>query len=219
MKTVEVHSAEVARLLSKIITLKSNPHYRMADVFFRKGCRYLDSTEKVLSLPEFDGTILKTYLQEVADVEKPDIDLLSHIFDRALRKDDPQLPEANELVIHIRAGDVTVQDSFLRKDFATEIRRHHGIKRCSLVICFAFQEFIERGLFLFTEEKLEKNRETVSDFISSLLLDFCDIEFNVVSNKEIDRDFTYMVSAQYFVRDVGGFSDLICKLRDYRKNL
>jgi hypothetical protein len=28
-----------------------------------------------------------------------------------------------------------------------------------------------------------------------------------------------MVSAQYFVRDVGGFSDLICKLRDYRKNL
>jgi hypothetical protein len=59
--------AQVSALVSKIVILKSNPHYRMADVILRRGFRYHDSTSKVLALPEFNGSILKDYILQSDD--------------------------------------------------------------------------------------------------------------------------------------------------------
>jgi hypothetical protein len=65
------------RLVSSIVTLRSNPHYRMADVIYQKGQRFDDSTNKVLTLPDFDGTILKAYLQANGAPQPPNWPLLS----------------------------------------------------------------------------------------------------------------------------------------------
>jgi hypothetical protein len=123
----------------------------------------------------------------------------------------------DEIAIHIRAGDVVEHDWFLQRDFSGELARHRFAGRCTLVSCFAFQEFTERRMWLFTEEKLQANIERLSALLSSLLQQFPHIRFEVVSHEDIDRDFVYLASAPHFIRDVGGFSDLVEAVRSYRR--
>jgi hypothetical protein len=207
---------QVDHLLSKIVTLKSNPHYRMADVFYRRGLRYKDSTEKVIALSEFDGTILKSYLLANTDIESPNIPLLSELVDRAITVRKFHLPRDDELVVHIRAGDVVEHHYFLQNNFIEQIGKFENVRDCSLVICFAFQEFMEKGWWLFSEEKLQKNISMVTAMFGEMISAYPKIKFDVVSHCEIDRDFVYMLTAPHFIRDVGGFSDLVCDLRAYR---
>ena len=38
-----------------------------------------------------------------------------------------------------------------------------------------------------------------------------------MSNLDIDKDFCYCVNSKHFIKDVGGFSDLMMKLNKLRK--
>ena len=210
------HGPHVKQLISKIVTLKSNPHYRMADVVYRKGFRYRDSTQAILAASEFEGTILKRYLLDNPDIESPNIPLLSRIVGRTVASRKLHLPQHDELVVHIRAGDVVEHDWFLKTNFAEQIEKYSTARICSIVICFAFQEFIEKGWWLFSNEKLQKNVAMLEALLVNLLSQFPEIRFDVVSHREIDADFIYMVMAPHFIRDQGGFSDLICDVREYR---
>ncbi|HSQ19321.1 MAG TPA: hypothetical protein VLR92_03005, partial [Blastocatellia bacterium] len=130
------HGPHVKQLISKIVTLKSNPHYRMADVVYRKGLRCRDSTEAILALSEFQGTILKRYLLDNPDIESPNIPLLSNIVDRTVASRKFHLPQNEELVVHIRAGDVVEHDWFLKTNFAEQIEKRSTARICTIVICF-----------------------------------------------------------------------------------
>lgn len=199
----------VSNMMSKIVTIKSNPHYRIHDVVFSVGDRYLDSGEKVLTLPEFEGTILRRYLVENGPPgSPPNLPLMSKLVDEAVvaRGFSP----ADELVVYIRAGDVVQHDWFLQTDFAGQLRRFRNARRCSIVVCFAFQEFVERQRWLFSEEKLQKNIAMVSTLFAELLTEFPNIEFDVVSSAEIDRDFICLVTAPYFIPDYGGLQQFDC---------
>lgn len=209
---METTAQKADRLVAKIVTLKSNPHYRMADVFYSRGFRFQDSAEKVLALPEFDGTILKTYLIENGGYESQNLPLLLEILRRiAFQKSYPS-PAEDELVIHVRAGDVVQHDWFLKEDLVAKVAGF-PVRKCSLAICFAFQEWVERGWWLFSEEKLQTNITMVTTVLEKLINSHPAIDFDVVSNRDVDRDLVYMVMARHFVRDQGGFSDLICDLR------
>jgi len=203
-------------LISKIVTVRSNPHYRMGDVIYRKGLRYKDSAEQVLALPEFDGTILKSYLLATDDVETPNIPLLWDLVCQAASFGKFALPSNDELVLHIRAGDVVEKNWFLTTDFLGKVGRYEAARRCSVVTCFSFQEFAEKGWWLFSEEKLQKNISMVTDLFRSLIVKYPDLHYDVVSNSEVDKDFVYMVNAPYFIPDRGGFTKLVNDVRNYR---
>lgn len=204
-------------ILKNIITLHSNPHYRVADIFYRKGYRYADSTLNVLNLPEFDGTILKSYLLKCKDVDVPDFYLLSELVDEYKVKKNIPDPRDDEAVIHIRAGDVVVHDWFLTKDHSSELKKFPGIKKCYIVTAFAFQEFIELGWWMYSSEKYAENYRRIEQFLMRIISENEDVEFDVISNKDIDYDFVFMVTAKNFIRDFGGFSDLIEDLRNFRE--
>jgi hypothetical protein len=206
------------RLIAKVCLLRSNPHYRMSDVVYSKPYRYQDSAEKVLTLPEFEGSILKRYLLAVGGVDTvPNMAVLSELVDRVVAEKGYRLPEAGELVLHLRAGDVVQHDWFLSRDYAAEIERHGGAKQCTIVTCFAFQEFVERQWWMFTEEKLAANVARMRTLFADLLTRFPHIEFDVFSNRDIDQDFVYMVNAPLFIPDGGGFSELAGNVRAYRQ--
>jgi glycosyltransferase involved in cell wall biosynthesis len=207
----------VDHLISKIITLESNPHYRMGDVIYRKGLKFRDSTEKVLSLPQFDGTILKNYILAAADIETPDIPLLSRLTEQAVVSRKFKLAREDELVVHIRAGDVVEFEWFLQGNLVEQIGKFANVFHCSLVICFSFGDFQEKGLWLFDAEKLQKNVSMITTLLEDLIRAYPQIHFDVVSNVDVDQDFVYMVNAPHFIRDRGGFSDLVCEVRAYRE--
>lgn len=210
---------QVNTLLSRIITIRSNPHYRMADVFYRKGLRFADSAENVARLDQFANTILRDYIVQVEDIDRPDIQLLAEISDRHARARSVKMPDADELVIHIRAGDVVELDWFLKKDYVAEIGGYlPHITSCSFVTCYSFQEFHEKGWWMFSYEKLQENMHRMKALFSRLLGRFPQLEFKIVSSENIDDDFCYMVGAKYFIPDEGGFSALVCDLHQCKKS-
>lgn len=207
-----------ADLVLKIVTLTSNPHYRMSDIVFGLGARHEDSAKQVLSLPEFEGTILRQYLIESGG--KPgNLALLSDLVDRAIATHGYAVPAEDELVVHIRAGDVVQYDWFLKRDFAGEIGRYRDVRRCSIVTAFAFREFTDRQWWMFSEEKLRKNIDMMTALLDDLLARFPDIAFDVVSSRCVDRDFAWLVSATHYIPDASGFSLLAQAVRDYRRTI
>ncbi|GEA11825.1 hypothetical protein [Alteromonas sp. KUL49] len=209
-----LHRAQ--ELVSKIKVLESNPHYRLADVFYVRGWRYSDSALHVLNDVEFSGSILRKYLESVTNYLNPNIEEMDNACREYLRKNHIVLPSSDEIVMHIRAGDVIDNDWFLTTPYCDEIRKYTGARKCTVVICFAFQEYKERGKWLFTNEKLEMNKTMVCDLLENLISRFPSLEFEVRSSITQDEDFLYMVHAEHFIRDKGGFSDLVQDLRAFR---
>ena len=81
------------------------------------------------------------------------------------------IPQNNEIVIHLRMGDVVVHEWFLNKNYIELINdilsKNKNINKLTIVTCFAYQEWSKESLYLrknaslweYTEEKQNKNIE------------------------------------------------------------
>jgi hypothetical protein len=206
---------EAEHIVSNIVVLKSNPHYRVADILYKKGLRHEESAEKVLSLDEFKGTLLREYLKRNNGYQKINIPLFSDIIVEHLPKISDLGSRPDEVALHIRAGDVVVHDWFLQTDFKKLVEQS-GCRNCVLVTAFSFSDFKERNWWVYSEEKMAKNRIGMIEFLSRLLNDMDHINFRISSNYSVDRDFITMVMADEFVQDFGGFSQLVADVRRHR---
>lgn len=208
-------SEKAQTLVNDIKILTSNPHYRVADVFYRRGWRYSDSQKNILTRSEFEQTILRNYLLNVEDVNSQCLLTLLNVCNEYFTKKTFVPAGKEELVIHIRAGDVIDNAWFLKTPFNEKIQCFKHIKKCTIVTCFAFQEYKERNKWMFSEEKLSKNKSALFKLIKELIEEFPNIEFQVFSSLSQDDDLVYMLKAENFIPDQGGFSELICDLRDF----
>lgn len=205
----------VDQLIGKIVTIRSNPHYRIGDVFYAKGLRFQDSADHVLALPEFKGTILQTYLARNGGIYPQNLFLLNDVIREITAVRNYRVPEPDETVAHVRAGDAVELDWFLSEDLFQRMASAEG-KRLSIVICFQFAEFPKMNWWMFSEEKLAENITRFRTFLTRLIEARPDLAIDIRSSPDIDSDLVYMIGATRFVRDKGGFSDLICDLRTLR---
>lgn len=173
--------------------LKSNPDYRLGDILLKRGYKWQDSMEKVLSNEKYRNTILYKHLKG-EDLK----DLIS--------KSNYPKPEPDELVIHVRAGDVVVHDWFLKKDYKSIISKFDKV---TFVICYQYGDYVERGLWLYTDDKQQKNEEMFYEMLRDVVGTFPYKKFKIVSNEDADKDLVYMASSLNFIKDEGGFSDII----------
>tara|TARA_B110000261_G_scaffold157950_1_gene193664 strand:- start:342 stop:1118 length:777 start_codon:yes stop_codon:yes gene_type:complete len=208
------------KLINNIITLKSNPDYRLSDVINKLGHRWKHSSDQVLANDKYRGTILQRYLK-TNGVETPkDLNLLLEITDDYIKKHNIILPTTDELVIHIRAGDVVEHDWFLKRDYVQLIRNtlSTGIKRITIVTAFAYQAWSNNSLSLkkdnvssweYTEAKQTKNKRMMLQLLTKIHSNFPFLELNIHSNSDIDKDLCYCVRSTHFIKDKGGFSELL----------
>ena len=135
------------------------------------------------------------------------------------------LPKNNELVIHLRTGDVIELNWYLEKDYIQIIQKYinqHKIKKVTFCTAFHYGNNVTQGLWIYTDEKHTQNINKLNTFFTKILEQFKDIEFDVKfdvkSSTNIDDDFIYMVMSKYFVKDNGGFSHLIKELNSYKNH-
>lgn len=212
------HEKKIRGLFNKIETIKSNPDYRIADVIYKKGIRWNDSKKKIINEKKYFDTILYKYLN-TNKKDIVDLKLLKKIIIREGTIKDFQFPKKNELVVHIRAGDVVEFDwMFLSKDYLKEINNYllkfKHIENISFVICFSYQEYKEKSTFMYNKKKQNKNETLIKKFLKSVFNQFYKYNINIISNTIIDKDIVYCATAKYFISDIGGFSELMKELTD-----
>jgi hypothetical protein len=213
-------------MIENIKILKHNSDYRVADIVYKRGERWEHSAEMVLTKSKYNGTILQKYLKINGIYNPTNLPLLLQI----IKEYHYPVPNNNELVIHLRLGDVVVHDWFLSKDYISFIRnmlqQHNNINKLTFVTCFAYQEWSQESLHLrknaqlwkYTDEDQEKNVVKVTKLFNNIKNTFPNLELNIYSNYNIDMDMRYCVFSKYFISDEGGFSKLLLTLQKMNNN-
>ena len=144
--------------------------------------------------------------------------LLKNIINKHIINNNYIIPNKNEIVIHLRAGDVIEFKWFLQKDYIKLIndilKKNSSINKCTIVCCLSYGDYKEKNLWLYSDEKNKKNLYKIKKLLSKLINNFDNIKFDIISNKNIDKDICYMYKSKYFIKDNGGISLLIEELRN-----
>ena len=200
-------------LIDKIELLKYNSHYRFGDVIFQSGFYWKTSISYILKNDEFKSTILREYVEKYK--HKCDFQLLLKIIDNKIKEKKYILPQKNELVIHLRLGDVIVHDWFLKKNYREIILdniKKYNISKVTFCTAFHYGNYTERNLWIYNDEKHQQNKIKLTEKLNSLL-DIPNIYIDLKSSKNPDFDLMYMVKSYHFIPDVGGFSNLVSILK------
>lgn len=217
--------------IKDIKIIKHNSDYRVSDVVNKCGERWEHSGTMILSNDKYASTVLHRYLKQNGLYEKPDLNVLLNVIKQFNLENNLPVPGDNELVIHLRLGDVVVHDWFLSKNYIALIHekllKNKMINKITLVTCFAYQEWSKESLHLrrnaplwdYTEEKQQKNVEKVTLLLNTITQTFPTIKVKIYSNFEIDKDLCYCVLSKNYIHDDGGFSWLCLKLNKSHNNI
>ena len=172
-------------LVGKIKTITGNSDYRVRDVVDKKGHGWEHSAEQVKCNPKYHGTILETYVKLVdqhKDISlhgsklrlKPphpeEIDhtlntrsLLLRLIKERVNETDISLPKENELVVHLRLGDIvgdikwqkfaaqSGDNSTHRPEDVTVnliedyLAKNSKIDKITIITCFAYQDWSDEA--------------------------------------------------------------------------
>ena len=223
-------TSKINKLKDKILIIKDD-EYRVSDVVKLRGQRWLWSENKIIDNESYDNSILKLYLIKRGFQKRGfKIRLLYQTIEKFAERNNVQKPHPNEVVLHLRLGDVVVHDWFLKKDYASIIERHlaqnPSISKITIGTSFYYGEWSAESMHLntrglnwdFTDEKHNLNLAAFDQLLRDLMGKFPSLEFDVVSNSDVDLDMVYYVFAQYFIHDEGGFSHLMQELNAYRQS-
>lgn len=202
--------------LQNISILKENKVYRIADVFTGAGIRFKSDCNSILTKPQYNNTILFNYLQNKR--QHRDILTMQKIIDRHIDLYNYPTPEENELVIHLRLGDIL--DNKKNLDYYHKNYKHLNKKidfkkfsTISIVTALHFGSFDDhpKGPLYMFSEKAKENSFTFFRYVESQINE-SGHSVNLISSDDIDQDFCYMAKSQWFVKSKRGFSHLISKL-------
>lgn len=214
-------------LLTEPNSIDGKRHYRFNDVIYHKGYYWQESTKFILNQNYLQGTILRTYIECCSDknltqINTNNLQILCNIINNKITNGYSKLPAHDELVIHMRIGDVVDSAEFLQKDYIQIIHNYiveYRIKKVTFCTAFHYGNNITQGLWIYTDEKHKTNINKLYKIFKKVLENFKDLHIDVKSSKNIDDDFIYMVMSNHFVRDIGGFSNLVNNLIAYKRNL
>jgi hypothetical protein len=224
-------------LVNNIKTLKDNSDYRVSDIMFKLGPRWEQSGNMVLKDEKYKGTILREYLQINGLYNIPNLNLLLKIIEKHNSDNNLPIPQDDEIVIHLRLGDVIFHTWFLTKNYIEEInnilKKNNNINKITFVCCFSYQVWSKDSLYLrkeddplwdeplweYTEEDQNKNIEKTKILFNNIVNFFPNMEIKVYSNINIDSDICYCSLSKNFIHDRGGFSKLMLDLNNLKNSI
>lgn len=218
--------------------LKCNSVYRMGDVLFRQGYRWLRDRRDILNESKYAKSILFEYLSSISyplidPFENPsdtqprgveDLRLLKKICDQRDCKVDNDV-----IYAHIRCGDVVslpIQrkmnfNLFNIEEFILKIRslaEDTGINKIHLISKMHFGCYNTRNLFSYSEELVNENQILFSQILEGLSSFNVSIPAIYKDNiQSIDYDFLTLYKSKHLMLDHGGFSNLIFFLKSLEK--
>lgn len=217
---------KIKSLISNVKILKENSDYRCADIILHRGERWKHSKDKVINDPKYKDTIMNFFLKYNNNNDR-DLKFLLFCINKYSSKNKLLIPDDDEIVIHLRMGDVVVNNWFLKKDYVSLIKKiikKNTINKITIVTSFAYQVWSEDSLHLrktsdlwnYSDNKQKQNEEALF-ILLSILQEQINLPINIYSNENVDVDLCYCVFSKHFIKDQGGFSDLMYELNKIKK--
>ena len=219
--------------MQKIHIIKQND-YRVADIILRHGLRWTYSSRKIIEKNIYNGSILKRYLRRNGLFRPLNLNMLLNIIINKNNNKGLQIPDNNEIVMHLRMGDFVDYKSILTKNYISLIKNklieNTNINKITIVTAYAYGSWSKeekiiykslgkRNYFDCTEETQRKNINGIKSLLESIVSTFPNLTLDIYSNLDIDKDICYCVLSNHFIHDIGGFSNLMNKLNNLRKRI
>ena len=202
-------------MINNIKIFKSNTYYRLGDAILQhKNTKYI--YDKIKDNRDYDNTILKYYLEnnKTMNLKHLKINLINAINKKINTLNNFIFPKNDELVIHLRLGDVIFHPKrYMTKNYESIIDDHitkYNIKFVSIVTAFNYGGYTN---YKYSDEKQNNNINNLNKLLNKLITKFNLINFNIISNDDADLDFIYMYKSKYFLEDISGYSNLIKQIR------
>lgn len=227
--------------LDKILLLKSNPNYRIGDLIFRQGYRWLSDRESILTDRKYQKSFLYNYLSNLEDplfdpyfdvnnTIPRDIDHEDLLF-QIIENSKPEKLQDDILYIHVRAGDIVQseygeimsmwlmnQNKLIHK-ITDVIISQPVIRKISIVTALHFGDFKCRSKWIYSKESELLNKKLLLNLIERLnKLKPTNILSGESSEiKSIDKHFLYLCHAKNVILDTSGMSKVALRFRNSLK--
>lgn len=217
----ENHVKMIDHLINKIVLLtesgsdRNKRHYRFSDVIRHLGPYWRESTKFILKNKRFEGSILREYIERTPghNLESVNPNFISVLKDIIQKRIPSRIPANDELVIHLRLGDV----NRLSKDYKGIIEKYisnQNIKKVTFCTAFHYGNDHDVNMHIYTHTHLVENINKVKKMLRTLM-SLQSVVIDVKSTQDIDDDFLFMCKAPHFEADnKGRFTKLIQEVRE-----
>ena len=186
----------ISDLFKDIEIAKSNRHYRIGDLIYRRGLRWLHDRRVILSNDNFNNTFLKTYLEKIPGcIDQPksslyqektmcygvdDIDILcSHVEEYKQYIDRTALQsDEHTLYIYLRCGDIVQQQTkrnrkncniFNPSSVVVDIEQYTSlINNISIVAFMLFGDNEQDKVHKYTDAKYKTNKDLIESLFEAI---------------------------------------------------
>lgn len=217
-------------MLNQVLVLKSNPYYRIGDLIFRQGYRWLSDREEILKDKIYKKTFLYDYLSKLDEpLHDPYFDINNSIprnidheqlLYTIIKNRKPEKISDGTLYIHIRAGDIVQLDygeimsmwlmnqNKLIHHVADKLVSHSFIKRICIVTALHFGDFKSKSKWIYDQDSELLNKNLLSNLITKLN----NLKpTNILSSQKcrlqsIDKHFLFLCHAPNVILDNSGMS-------------
>jgi len=205
--------------LDGIRVLKENKTYRIADLILCKGVRWREDRQTILNNSKYADSILFKYLSRKR--YENDLDTLKKTIHEHIDENNIDQPREDELVVHLRLGDV--MDNYDKRTYDKCLETYKNlarkvpikklpVKRATLVTAMHFGANEKNGKYFFTENAQNRSY-TIAELVASQLVGL-ELDVKVFSHEDIDLDLCYMVGSRYFLKGQSKLSDLVVECLD-----
>lgn len=207
-------------LEDKVKILANNSVYRISDLIHRGGVRWARDREEILSNPKFKNTIMFEYLS----LKQGELDykLLKDIIERHTKKYDYPIPTENELVVHLRLGDVVGEGNScpgfqainnMYKDFWKN-QNPKQFDKVTFVVALHFGANDVTNQYYYTD-KVKDDNFTILENIKSQT-ESAGMEMNIYSSSEPDKDICFMAHSRHYRKSMSEVSNIVgrCMIND-----
>jgi hypothetical protein len=131
------------------------------------------------------------------------------------------LPKNDELIIHLRLGDVLNNSEYTVDEFLEKPRFYHHPKKNFVKALSYYENILNKiknknikTIYLIGGYHVESNQTKSEEYVDKLINFFQKNNYKVIAriNKKADDDFIFMSNASYFVSSGGNFSKLLSKM-------
>eukprot|EP01083_Nonionella_stella_P036195 98786_1 len=220
-------------LIHNITTLQSNPVYRVGNILLHIGPKWDQDVDHIIANRNntYTGTLLHHYLTALHDLNHTYAHFSQAQFAESIawylsNHNGLYLPQPNEFIIHIRAGDVVHHEWFLHEPFIAIINRtlaqFRNITQITFLCTLHFGGYVGTWRsFMYNTSAEHENKKRLKSIFRSIINHFGFNQqirsYQLVSNEDTDRDIITAVAAHYLYtqRCRSSFSKIISVMNQY----